>query len=568
MAPPINIDWTTAINISSLPYLAAQDVTDYETGINHTVWYKYTAQAADLLVGMWGYGYFTYGQYRPELRVYTVPIATPVPYLSISAVEKPVQFPVVVGTTYYFEFSPTGADVIPAFLSIEGERTVNLPLLRGSILVNDDTQGFPLIVLSSADGDNYNVRSAIDFVPAGEAGDVLPSGVSLWSDAWNSNLQMYDASFNLITTIASDIGFTISIRGNRGNNLFYVARFAGSWHWTVTAYDETGAVVDTWDLLLTGQGLDGLAASNDGTILYFSQMDALTPIRRWDLVNNIALSDLAATAAGGNTDILVLDDDSIVVANFNYGTGNFTVRRYDPSGTLLNTYNFGDVDFPAGTPPRLAYAADFSPRSFWVWFHLTIGDSQISRFQHVLVSDGSILASVDSAEYEGGIYEGTATPNPDARFGNSFSCPFVVFTQGETTGTIVVIKVTNPTGSPQVFDFTAGGGLSPSTFQLSDGESQQYDDVTPGSGYSITETPVNNWNTTYDVSNGSPINNISVAAGETVTVTVTNVFPQVGGIYILVPGKRDDTLWTDFDPPTEVDVKIPNPFARTALLGE
>jgi len=52
------------------------------------------------------------------------------------------------------------------------------------------------------------------------------------------------------------------------------------------------------------------------------------------------------------------------------------------------------------------------------------------------------------------------------------------------------------------------------------------------------------------------------------SLMVVRSVTQVGGIYILVPGKRDDTLWTSFSPLASVDVKIPNPFARTALLGE
>ena len=41
-----------------------------------------------------------------------------------------------------------------------------------------------------------------------------------------------------------------------------------------------------------------------------------------------------------------------------------------------------------------------------------------------------------------------------------------------------------------------------------------------------------------------------------------------GGIYILVPGKRSDTLWSSFDPDEEIEVKIPNPTIKTGLIGE
>jgi len=59
---------------------------------------------------------------------------------------------------------------------------------------------------------------------------------------------------------------------------------------------------------------------------------------------------------------------------------------------------------------------------------------------------------------------------------------------------------------------------------LMDGDTQTFSSVTPGSGYGVSEDVVANWGTEYSVSNDSPIDNISVADGETVTVTVTNTF--------------------------------------------
>ena len=40
------------------------------------------------------------------------------------------------------------------------------------------------------------------------------------------------------------------------------------------------------------------------------------------------------------------------------------------------------------------------------------------------------------------------------------------------------------------------------------------------------------------------------------------------GIYILEPGKRNDTLYIDVDAETTEDVKIPDPTYRIAPLGE
>lgn len=55
--------------------------------------------------------------------------------------------------------------------------------------------------------------------------------------------------------------------------------------------------------------------------------------------------------------------------------------------------------------------------------------------------------------------------------------------------------------------------------------------------------------------------------------TITPIPPVIvsidgSGIYKLTPGKRSDTLWIDVDAGTTRDVKKPNPFVKTGLVGE
>lgn len=91
-------------------------------------------------------------------------------------------------------------------------------------------------------------------------------------------------------------------------------------------------------------------------------------------------------------------------------------------------------------------------------------------------------------------------------------------------GSIIVIKRVCPNTDTTAFDFVAGGGLSPGTFSLTHNQQQSFLGLTPGDGYSIEETPLNpNFlPPIYEVSNGSQIDNLTVAEGEIVTVTVTN----------------------------------------------
>ncbi len=89
-------------------------------------------------------------------------------------------------------------------------------------------------------------------------------------------------------------------------------------------------------------------------------------------------------------------------------------------------------------------------------------------------------------------------------------------------GSITINKTTVPAGDLTDFDFAAGGGLSPASFQLAGGGSQVYDPVTPGSGYSIIETPNPDYSSSISVSNGSLPTDIVVGDGEAVVVTVIN----------------------------------------------
>jgi hypothetical protein len=116
---------------------------------------------------------------------------------------------------------------------------------------------------------------------------------------------------------------------------------------------------------------------------------------------------------------------------------------------------------------------------------------------------------------------------PTNLYGLSSSCPFWIAREEidgppEGDGTIIVQKVTVPSTNVTSFNFSAGGGLSPDEFSLSHGESITFTEVPSGSGYSVEEEANELFTTTVSVSNGSPVGNITVSPGETVTVTFTN----------------------------------------------
>jgi plastocyanin len=89
-------------------------------------------------------------------------------------------------------------------------------------------------------------------------------------------------------------------------------------------------------------------------------------------------------------------------------------------------------------------------------------------------------------------------------------------------GTIIVKKVTQPSGSIQSFTFTPSynGGQ---TFNLIDGQSNDSGLLVPGS-YSVSEGAVTGWDLkSATCDNGNSPSSITLAAGATVTCTFTNV---------------------------------------------
>jgi len=96
---------------------------------------------------------------------------------------------------------------------------------------------------------------------------------------------------------------------------------------------------------------------------------------------------------------------------------------------------------------------------------------------------------------------------------------------------ILIDKVTQPSGHPQVFDFKLTGGPTDTgdlfqidqSFSLADGDAN-YDSGALNYGtYNLTETPVDGWATHGSCDDGSALDAIELVTGDSVTCTVTNV---------------------------------------------
>jgi len=312
MPAPTNTSALTAIDLGTLPASVSQDVHD--AGTTYTVWYKFTA-SADGVVGVFGFG--SLGGYAPDTAVFVGPAASPVTHLNVGAGDnQPVQFPVASGVIYYLRFRTNAGNPTPAMLLVEAELFTEQAVSVGAILDPDDTDGFPAAILDPLTGE---VQRFVLGFPAGESAFALDNGYLLTDDRGAGQLQLFGPDLTVVTAIDASIppeGGAIS--GNKVDT-FYVSNPTGvaGTHipaFSVGTFGITGAPgPQTW---MIGAGGSAIAVSPDETILYYTDAGLGKPIKRWDLVNDVALSDLTAAPDGSHAhlrQILCLRDGTVLV---------------------------------------------------------------------------------------------------------------------------------------------------------------------------------------------------------------------------------------------------------------
>lgn len=441
-----------AIDITgALPYSDATDLA-VAGAIAFDRWYQRTAQNGEEVWGGWGFGVLT-GEADPTTSTWTGGGATS--YLNINADNVPFQMPVVQGTTYYFRVRPDTDDrtspSFPLTFSLLPSPQETVPL--GSIAVNDDSEGFPLTLLSSVDGDDFHVLDFVTPFPSGEAADVLDDGTVLVHDNANQRMVGFNASYVQQFSLSGyvDPSALGIVRTCRGTQRFWVLNEPGAD--ILARYITSAGVEGPAHTLGVGSTVRAqtLCVANDESVLYFSVGGGPNngKIQAFDLLTDTLMGDFAAAQSGYLiSDLLCLSDGSIVALYSNSTTDHVQLIQYNAAGAILATVDLGsDNQFPSGTPPRAAYSMD-DPNTVWVWQH-PASTPFVSLFREIRLSDGSTVRAVQSQEYEGGEYFADATSDP-VRFGNSFSCPFWVATQGFT-----------PPGPEPPTPFTPSDGCPP-----------------------------------------------------------------------------------------------------------
>lgn len=129
-------------------------------------------------------------------------------------------------------------------------------------------------------------------------------------------------------------------------------------------------------------------------------------------------------------------------------------------------------------------------------------------------------------------------------------------------GEIIVVKQTLPESATPLFNFTSTWGA----FQLGDGDTTSSGVIDAGS-YFVSETPTDGWTLFSSVcDDGSPVSNIDVADGETVTCTFVNqLIPLIPASVSVSPGT---CAWIDESSVTDVSFTVDPGATLTIMLGD
>jgi hypothetical protein len=443
---PTNITLATAMEITALPFAITQNLSGVPEVLDgfgtptYSLWYKLPAalQTADLL-GALGVQQSSLPR-LPNTRTFVF-ISSGAAYLDAKSttlgdgvVQVPPADPAV---DLYIQVVTEDWDPLPDYdmdVSVYAAADLgDVPV--GALFINNDEPGFPAAILDPVTG------AILGFVPdivAGETGDILPSGIMALHDTDAGNVKIYNPDFSLRATVALD--------GNIGSgnqvDTFYILDSSLILH----SFDADGNIGGTtWGPMPVGTLMT--AVSRDETIAYLA--DARTAaagggaVKRWDLVNNVALSNLAAIVAGyilqatnvSPGGILVLADESVLVSYWRSNQADSFIRHYSAAGAVLHTYPYATSPFVG--LDRIAHDIVDDSLTFWAWAKgsgaVAPGSAfGLGRFQKLRISDGVALVTLDSYEAQSGYQmraNATITSQP---LGHPFSCPFVLLREAIT----------------------------------------------------------------------------------------------------------------------------------------
>ena len=405
-AVPITIPWTITLD---------EMLVDPDLG----AWYSFTT-GDDYYVSI---QIENDGSEHPGLETYLADGTTLATGELFCSRTNPLQQPVSPSLVYYFKVTNDDNPVDETLFTITAEFAPNASAPAGSILVTDDTQGFPGLIFDF----QGNFLRAVPTV-SGENGDCIPNGNIALVDNHGSDdpsdVVFYDAAFALLQTVP---------QGATGTNVvavcsdldvtFWVATPIGSGGSTRTLlrYSASGVLQDTYTASIGKLSRIGAPVSTVNEFVYWTTRTADDGVMIFDLATESFLSDFVSAPISGYAayEVVVLANDHVLVCWQNGLQTISVVYLYDETGSQLNTFTM-----PSGFRYDHMTRNVLSTTDFVLW---TQQDSPntVSKFQRIRLSDGATLDSVDYDMFQSGV----GPSGTSQRFGNSPSCPLVLLTQ-------------------------------------------------------------------------------------------------------------------------------------------
>lgn len=219
---------------------------------------------------------------------------------------------------------------------------------------------------------------------------------------------IWDVDFSLLDTNPVQTSQDLeALAADELGNVYWMRKDGSSTQVNIYKMDATGAqsLVCTATISLSSNNYTRtLSVSPDGTVAYLGERDpgtSATAITKVTLSSGASSTFLSGTGGAGTIGVLVLGDNSVLVGWGNFSSQGTNIKRYDSSGTLLNTYAslpqnyYGTLGFArayATTGAAGARATD-SGRFFVSYFSDASGPGV--TVAQISVSTGTAISSFD-----------------------------------------------------------------------------------------------------------------------------------------------------------------------------
>lgn len=436
---PTNISPTLAAPIAALPY--SQTLTPTFNALE--LWYAYTPAAATPISSFMGRS----ATYEVRQEVWRGPIDASFARFESSTYNASDEVYVVsapAGITTYLRgipaFGATATGTFTIQVTVVPEASGNL---HGYILITGDSPD-----IASTDQFAYVVNpttgaivGVLRNIPPGENGAMLGTAQRWLAPAGQATtiLNLYNSlTFALVTTIPGVIVSSIISENTpitASADRFYVAQYRVDLGAQIRlqAIASDGTPGQIWLLAPSGgvgTNFWGLAVTQDNTIAYYTRRATNEPVKRWDLVNDVALPDFISGQASYTTsDVLVLADDTVLVQWRSPGLGGVAyVARYSAAGALIQSY-YPQIDAPAAGAflDHIRQAPD-NPTSFWVWLQDNTGQPGVAWFLRYNTETGAVINNLSLDMFHFGLTSNNPLPAgtlPTQTYGIPDSCPLL-----------------------------------------------------------------------------------------------------------------------------------------------